>query len=64
MYFRYTRIPRKKKKAFKKFLGGKYSYLTLNQKLWFWLGETNKQHRDYLINQICISYGHNKSSKF
>lgn len=56
MHFNYKRIPRKKKKELKKILKGKYNFLTLNQKLWFYLGETNRKHRDYLISQICISY--------
>lgn len=52
MYFNYKKIPRKKKKELKKFLKGKYNFLTLNQQLWFWLGETNRKHRDYLISKI------------
>lgn len=57
MHFNHKRIPRKKKKELKKFLKGKYNFLSLNQKLWFYLGETNRTHRDELIANICKSYG-------
>lgn len=56
MHFNHKRITRKKKKELKKFLKGKYNFLSLNQKLWFYLGETNKIHRDELIANMCKSY--------
>jgi len=50
-FYNYTRIPRKKKKKYKLLLN-KYPFLTLNEKLWYILGETNKPYRDFLIKTI------------
>jgi len=33
---------------------GKYPFLTLNEKLWMILGETNKEYRDFLIKTIVL----------
>jgi hypothetical protein len=49
--FNCKRMPRKFKKKHKILLN-KYPFLTLNQKLWFILGETNKEYRDFLISKI------------
>lgn len=51
-FYSVRRIPRKKKKQLKPLLN-KYSFLTLNEKLWYILGETNKEYRDFLIQKIC-----------
>lgn len=50
--FNCKRIPRKFKKKHKNLLN-KYSFLTLNQKLWYILREANKEYSDFLIQQIC-----------
>lgn len=52
--FNYKRIPRKTKKKYKILLN-KYSFLTLNEKMWYILGETNKEYRNFLIKEICKS---------
>lgn len=51
MYFKYRRIPRKMKKKYKSILD-KHSFLTLNQKLWFLLGEINPKHREEILLNI------------
>lgn len=51
----HTRVPRKFKKKHKLLLN-KYSFLTLNQKIWYILGETNKPYRDFLISEITKTY--------
>lgn len=51
-FYNYSRIPRKKKKKYKKLLD-KYPFLTLNEKLWVILGETNKEYRNFIIKKIC-----------
>lgn len=51
-FFNYKRVPRKYKKKHKTLLN-QYSFLTLNQKIWYVLGETNKEYRDFLIQTIC-----------
>ena len=46
------RVPRKFKKKWKHLLQ-LHKFLSLNEKLWFILGETNKEYRDFLICKIC-----------
>jgi len=31
----------------------KYPFLALNEKLWYVLGEANKNYRDFIIKNIC-----------
>lgn len=51
-FYNFNRIPRKKKKKHKILLN-KYSFLTLNEKLWLILRTENKEYSDFIINEIC-----------
>ena len=51
-FFNCKRAPRKFKKKYKEQFN-KYKFLSLNEKLWMILGETNKEYRDFLIKTIC-----------
>lgn len=51
-FYNCKRAPRKLKKKYKEQLN-KYPFLTLNEKLWIILGETNKNYRDFIIKIIC-----------
>jgi len=54
-FFNCKRVPRKFKKKYSNILQGyRFSYLTLNQKLWYILGLTNPNYRDFLIKQVII----------
>ena len=53
MFFNCKRVPRRFKKKWKHILKGeKYSFLNLNQKLWFILGIRDSKQRDKIIKQI------------
>lgn len=51
-FFTCKRAPRKFKKKYKEQLN-KYPFLTLNEKLWMILGETNNEYKQFLIQEIC-----------
>lgn len=51
-FFDVKRMPRKFKKKHKALLD-KYPFLDINQKLWYVLGQTNKDYKDFLISKIC-----------
>lgn len=52
-FFNCRRVPRKFKKKWKHILQrDRHNFLDLNQKLWFILGEENKEYRDFLISKI------------
>lgn len=52
--YSYTRMPRKLKKKVNAFIHKKgYTFLTLNQRLWLYMGEQNPNYRTFLIKQIC-----------
>ena len=51
-FYNCKRVPRKFKKKHKLLLN-KYKCLTLNEKLWMILGETNKEYKAFLIKTIC-----------
>lgn len=50
-YYNCKRIPRKFKKKHKKILN-QFPFLEVNQKLWYLLGYTNKEYKQFLINQV------------
>jgi len=50
-FYTCKRIPRKLKKKHMEALK-RLSFLDVNEKLWFILGETNREYRDFLINKI------------
>lgn len=51
--FNYTKVPRKFKKKWSHILSkDRYSFLSLNQKLWFIQGITNPNYNSFLIKQI------------
>lgn len=52
--FNHTRVSRKFKKKWRHILqGDRYSFLDLNQKLWFIQGIENQNYNRFLIKQIC-----------
>jgi len=51
-YYTVTRIPRKLKKKIKLRSGVHWYNATNDQRLWYYLGETNKDFRDFLISEI------------
>ena len=51
-FYNCKRIPRKLKKKYKPILN-KYPFLTVNEKLWYLLGYTNAEYKQFLINNIC-----------
>jgi len=51
-FYNCKRVSRKFKKKHKILLN-KYECLTLNQKLWMILEETNKEYKAFLIKTIC-----------
>lgn len=55
-FYNFKRIPRKMKKKLKDFdyilKGQQYSFLDINQKLWFILGFTNPDYKRFLIKKI------------
>jgi len=51
-FYNCKRAPRKFKKKYKEQLN-KYPFLALNEKLWYVLGEANKNYRDFIIKNIC-----------
>lgn len=52
-YFKYNKVPRKFKKKWRHILqGSRYSFLNLNQKLWFIQSKTNPEFNKFLIGKI------------
>jgi hypothetical protein len=51
-FYTFKRLPRKKKKELNKIIP-KYSFLTIQQRMWWRLEITNRAYRDFLIQQIC-----------
>lgn len=52
-FFNYKKVPRKLKKKYKHILqGDRYSFLDLNQKLWYILELVNPNYKRFLIKQI------------
>lgn len=50
-FYNCKRIPRKIKKKHKVILN-KYPFLTVNEKLWYLLGYTNPEYKQFLISKI------------
>lgn len=50
-FYNCKRIPRKMKKKYKSILD-KYTFLTVNEKLWYLLGHTNSEYKQFLINTL------------
>lgn len=50
-FYNCKRIPRKLKKKHK-FILNKYTFLTVNEKLWYLLGYTNPEYKEFLIDEI------------
>lgn len=50
-FYKCKRIPRKMKKKYKTIFD-KYTFLDVNEKLWYLLGYTNPEYKEFLINSL------------